>query len=129
MKEKGFFQSRVQAIKIAFDGLSHVLRTQPNIKVYSVISLAVIAAGWVLNISQPEWILLVITIGLVWAAEAFNTAIEELVDLVSPEENSQAKTIKDISAGAVLICALLSIVVGILIFGPRLWSWFVGTLN
>ena len=126
MKITSFFQSRIKAIKYAFEGIAALLRTQPNIKVYLFFSLAVIAAGWVFAVTRLEWVLLAIAIGLVWAAEGFNTAVEGLVDMVSPEENPQAKLVKDISAGAVLITALLSAVVGLLIFGPRLWVWIKG---
>ena len=122
MKENGFLRARINAIRIAFDGLFYVLRTQPNVKVYGVITLAVILAGGLFGISRIEWIILAITIGFVWSAEAFNTAVETLVDLVSPEENVNAKIVKDSSAGAVLISAIISILVGLLIFGPRIWA-------
>jgi diacylglycerol kinase len=123
LKENGFLRSRINAIRIAFDGLFYVLRTQPNVKVYGAISLVVISVGLLSGISRMEWIILVFTIGLVWAAEVFNTAVESLVDLVSPEENAKAKIIKDVSAGAVLVSAIISVLVGLLIFGPRLISW------
>jgi len=64
----------------------------------------------------------VLVIGLVWTAEIFNTAMEVMVDMVSPEHSQGGKVIKDISAGAVLISALISVLVGILIFGPKLIS-------
>ena len=66
---------------------------------------------------------LLLVIGFVWAAEIFNTAIEILTDHISPEENPTIKIIKDISAGGVLISAIISVLVGLLLFGPRLWSW------
>lgn len=119
MKENGFLRSRINAIRIAFDGLFYVLRTQPNVKVYTTLTMAVVLAGFLFEISRIEWIILVITIGFVWSAEAFNTAVETLVDLVSPNENVDAKIVKDTSAGAVLISAIVSIFVGLLIFGPR----------
>ena len=122
MKDNGFLRARINAIRIAFDGLFYVLRTQPNVKVYGVITLAVILVGGLFGISRLEWIILAITIGFVWSAEAFNTAVETLVDLVSPEENVNAKIVKDSSAGAVLISAIVSILVGLLIFGPRIWA-------
>ena len=126
MKKAGFIPSRLGAIRIAFEGLGFLVRTQPNVKVYLVFSLAVIIAGGIFGITRMEWITLAITVGLVWGAETFNTALEELVDLVHPEQHSQVKVIKDLSAGAVLISAMLSVVVGLLIFGPRLWAWIAG---
>ena len=70
--------------------------------------------------------LLLLVVRFVWTAEIFNTAIEELVDQQSPELSTSAKRIKDISAGAVLVSALIAVLVGLVIFGPRLWIWIMG---
>jgi len=75
-----------------------------------------------------EWIALVLTVGLVWAAELFNSAVEVVVDWISPEKQFAAIICKDISAGSVLVTAFISILVGILIFGPPLWNWVSGIL-
>lgn len=79
-----------------------------------------------MGLTRLEWIFLLVVIGLVWVAEIFNTAVEELVDLISPQQNPSAKVIKDLSAGAVLVSAILSVLVGVLIFGPRIWAWIAG---
>lgn len=80
--------------------------------------MAVIIAGIVLGITRTEWIMVVMCIGTVIAAELFNTAIEKLVDLVSPERHPVAGQVKDIAAGAVLICAVAAAIIGLIIFIP-----------
>ena len=125
MERKAPPTTRLQAIKIAFEGIKYVLATQPNAMIHGVFTLAVFIAAGLLRLPLQDWIFLVLTVGLVWAAEVFNTAIEITVDLISPEFDPKAKMIKDVSAGAVLICALLAILVGVMVFGPYLWEWIV----
>ena len=81
-------------------------------------ALLAVIAGIIFNIQRSEWIVIVICIGMVIAAEAFNTAIERLVNLVSPEWHPIAGEVKDIAAGAVLICAIAAAIVGLIIFIP-----------
>ena len=83
-----------------------------------IAAMAVIIAGIVLGITRTEWIMVVMCIGTVIAAELFNTAIEKLVDLVSPERHPVAGRGKDIAAGAVLICAVAAAIIGLIIFIP-----------
>ena len=83
-----------------------------------IAAMAVIIAGIVLGITRNEWIMVVMCIGTVLAAELFNTAIEKLVDLVSPERHPVAGRVKDIAAGAVLICAVAAAIIGLIIFIP-----------
>ena len=118
-----YLKSRWRSIQIALEGIKQVLTTQQNTWIHAGFSLAVILFGFLLDISRLEWMVLLLVIGFVWAAEMFNTAIEILTDHISPEENPTIKIIKDISAGGVLISAMISVLVGLLLFGPRLWSW------
>ena len=108
------------------DGIRQVFHTQQNARIHAVITLVVFLAAGLLDISRQEWALLLLVVGFVWVAEIFNTVIEELVDQISPDQNPTAKRIKDISAGAVLVSVVVSILVGLLIFGPRLWVWIRG---
>ena len=108
------------------EGIRFALHTQHNARIHAVISVVVLLAAGLFGLSRLEWIMILVVIGLVWVAEIFNTALEELVDLVSPEQNLNAKVIKDLSAAAVLVSAILSVLVGVLIFGPRIWAWIVG---
>jgi len=104
----------------AFRGLFFLLRTQTNARLHLVATIVVIGAGFGFQISRMEWLAIVAVIGLVWVAEGLNTAIEAAVDLVSPEQNPLAGRAKDVAAGAVLLAAVTAVVVGAVVFGPRL---------
>ena len=123
MSEKRYLKTRLQSIRYALDGIKYILETQQNARIHLFFTLAVFILGFLFGITRMEWITLVLTIGLVWAAELFNTAVEVMVDLISPERRITAKICKDISAGSVLVTASISVLVGLLIFGPLLWDW------
>jgi diacylglycerol kinase len=121
MPEDNYLASRIKSFADAVEGIKHVLQTQQNARIHLLFTLAVFLFGFILQINRLEWIGLILVVGLVWMAEIFNTAVEMFVDLVSPEHNKGAGIIKDVSAGAVFVAAMISILVGILIFGPKLW--------
>jgi diacylglycerol kinase (ATP) len=104
----------------AWNGLRLVVRTQPNARVH----LAATAMAWLLGaflrLSLGEWAALVTVTALVWVAEALNTAIEMIVDLVSPERQPLAGWAKDVAAGAVLLAAAGAVIVGAILFLPKL---------
>ena len=104
----------------AFRGLKVLLATQANARVHAAVTVVVIVAGWWLALSDVEWALIIGAIGLVWLAEGFNTAIEFFVDLVSPEIDPRAGSIKDMAAGAVLAASVTALAIGIVILGPKL---------
>ena len=106
--------------KYAWAGVRHHFRTQLNAKVQFFISLMVITAGVVLQISQIEWCIILLCTMLVFAAEAINTAIEALADAVHPEKHPLVGAAKDVAAGAVLICAIGAAIIGAIIFLPYL---------
>lgn len=112
----------LDSFRFAFAGLVYVLRTQRNMHVHLLIMLLVIGLGIALDLSSTQWAMLILTIAFVLVGEMLNTVIEKLVDLVSPDFHPLAKVIKDVTAGVVLLTALASIVVGLLILGPPLWS-------
>jgi diacylglycerol kinase len=113
-------KDRAKSFGYAFKGIGYVLRTQHNFWIHGLITLAVIAFGFWLDISVAEWLFVVFAIGFVLVSELFNTAIEVLVDLVSPERNPQAGLAKDIAAGAVLISAITAALIGLFIFAPKI---------
>jgi len=126
---KNFFSSRLVAFKHAFSGWWYVIRTQRNASIHMVASLAVILLSLLLKINTTSWALIMLAIALVWIAEFLNTALEAVVDLASNHQQHElARVSKDVGAAAVLIAALTSIVIGLLILGPPLWSvirsWF-----
>ena len=95
--------------------MAYVFLNENNMRYHVLASVAVVCLGMYLKFNIMEWAAIVPCIGLVWAAEIFNTAIEKLVDLVSPEQNPKAGLIKDIASGAVLVTSMMALVVGILI--------------
>lgn len=104
----------------AFAGIGHSLRTQANLRIHLVATVCVIITGLLLQISTIEWAILTVTIMIVMSAELFNTSIEAMIDRVGSEPHPLSKIAKDTAAGAVLIGAIGSVIVGLLIFGPRL---------
>jgi diacylglycerol kinase len=113
-------QSLVHSFKFAFEGIAYAFRTQRNFKLQCTITLIVVMAALLLRISLGQWEALAVVIGLVFQTELTNTAVEAIVDRVSPEFHELAKVAKDCSAAAVLVTAFSATVVGVLIFGPHI---------
>ncbi|GAB4580297.1 MAG: diacylglycerol kinase family protein [Anaerolineales bacterium] len=124
-----FLRSRLAAFRYAFAGWWHVIRTQRNAWIHTVISIAVIVLSFVLQLNAHDWAVIMIAIALVWIAEFLNTALEAVVDLASPQQHELAKIGKDVGAAAVLIAAATSIIIGLLILGPPLWGWVSGWMK
>jgi len=116
----------VESFRFAFAGLWYALRTQRNTRIHLIIAAAAIALGVWLNLSLTQWAVLTLTIGFVLVSEMLNTVAETLVDMISPDYHPLAKIIKDVTAGAVLLTAIASVVVGLLVLGPPLWVRVLG---
>lgn len=116
----GILNDRIQSFQYAFQGLKTLWKTQANMRIHLILTTGVVISGLVLEISRLEWCVLLLTFSLVLMAEAFNTALEFLTDLASPEYHPLAKHAKDVAAAAVLLTAFGAAVVGILILGPAL---------
>jgi diacylglycerol kinase len=116
----------LESFRFAFTGLWYALRTQRNTRVHLAIAAVVVVLGLCLNLSYVQWAVLTLTIGFVLVSEMLNTVAETLVDLVSPGYHPLAKVVKDVTAGAVLLTAIISVVVGLLILGPLLWKRLFG---
>jgi|HigsolmetaAR201D_1030396.scaffolds.fasta_scaffold04003_6 diacylglycerol kinase (ATP) len=110
----------LHAFSYAGEGIWYLIGTQRNAKIHTAIAIGVVLMGALLQIDRLEWVMLVLIIALVIAAEGFNTALEALVDLASPTYHPLAKVAKDVAAGAVLLTAIAAVVIGMLIFLPRL---------
>ncbi len=106
----------------AFEGIVHTVRTQRNARIHLSILTLVLLVGLGMHISRWEWTAIALTSGMVLSLETLNSAVENLVDHVQPDYHHQAKIVKDAAAGAVLLAAMTSVIVGVLIFGPRLWA-------
>ncbi|MEM9686036.1 MAG: diacylglycerol kinase family protein [Bacteroidota bacterium] len=117
---KDFINDRFKSIGIAFKGLYLLIRTESNIKVQLAIGSLVTLIGLSVGLSPTEWILQTFAIALVMSAEGLNTAVEKIADVIHPDHNTAIGFIKDIAAGAVLITALAAIVVGCIIYIPKL---------
>lgn len=108
----------------ALDGILQVMKSERNFRIHLVFIGIVMVAGIVLSLNRLEWVTILVVIGLVLTAEMCNTAIEKIIDYVKPDIHPSAKAIKDIAAGSVLIAAFISVIVGFLIFLPKLWKFF-----
>lgn len=118
--KKFSLEKRVESFKYALNGLKIVFREEHNARIHLIVSLIVIACGFIFHISTVEWIIICFAIGLVISMEIINSAIENLSDFVSPEHHKLIKKVKDLSAAAVLVCTISSVVIGILVFLPKI---------
>lgn len=107
----------------AFKGIAQVLKER-NFKIQLFVALIAIVLGFVLKLSNSEWFCIILCIGFVLCLEIINTAIEKTIDLLHPDWNERAGKIKDISAGAVLVAAITSAIVGGIIFIPKILVFF-----
>lgn len=115
-KNKNF----ISALKNALNGIIYIIKNEMNIKIELLITVIVIIAGVVFKISILEWEILILTIGFVIFAEILNSVIEKIVDFITEDYNEKAKIIKDMSAGFVTINSLVSVIIGILMFLPKI---------
>ena len=86
-------------------------------------AVGVLLAGGLADFQREEFCLLLLTVGAVGVAEVFNTAVETVVDMITPEYHPLAAVAKDVAAGAVLLAAAMAVVIGVLLFGPRILPW------
>ena len=114
-----YLSARLRSFGHALRGLKLLLQTQPNARIHAVATVVVVAAGALARLSPAEWALIVLAIVCVWVAEALNTSIEFLVDLVSPDLHPLAGKAKDAAAAAVLVAAIGSAIIGGFVFGPH----------
>ncbi len=121
-QEKTFsIRARVRSIRYAWEGVNAFFDSQHNAIIHLYFTIFVMIAAIFFRASDTELIALVVVAGFVWAAEIFNTAIEKMMDMVSPEKHPKVKFIKDVAAAAVLISAITAIIVGLVIFIPKIF--------
>lgn len=114
----------IRSFKYAFQGIAAAFKTQPNFRAELLAAVLVLAAGFWLQISSMEWLVVALNISVVLSLELINTAIESACDLFSKEYNPAIKFIKDTAAAAVLIAGIAAAVCGIIIFLPKIISLF-----
>lgn len=120
MSKRFSIKDRFKSFNYAFQGTKIFFSTQHNSWIHLLATILVLTAGYFLKLSSIEWLFLIITIALVFITEMINTAIEFLCDKISPELDPTIKKVKDISAAAVLIAAIMAILVWLIIFIPKM---------
>ena len=110
----------LKSFKYAFEGLRDALLHERNFRIQVVVFVIVIIAGFVFHIHRIEWLIILICASIVLSAEIFNSAIEKLCNHVTPEIHPLIKKIKDFSAAAVLLTAIISVIIGAIIFLPKM---------
>jgi diacylglycerol kinase len=121
MEKKQFsIKERINSFRYAFQGLKLFFLKEHNVRIHILAAIAVLIAGFCFGISTCEWIAIVFSIGFVITTEAINTAIEQLADFVSQEQNQQIKIIKDLAAGAVFISAMTALIIACIVFIPKI---------
>lgn len=116
---------RILSFKYAFKGLWDLFNSQANAKIHLGVALLCLGFGWYFQLSTVEWCFVIIAIFSVLAAEAFNTALEFLTDLVSPDFHELAGRTKDVAAAGVLLVSMGAISVGLFIFLPKFYLLFL----
>ena len=114
------FTGRIRSLRCAFKGIRVMIASQHNAWIHSAATILVIAIGFYFHLTKAEWCWIILAIVSVWTAEALNTAFEFLTDVASPAFHPLAGKAKDVAAGAVLLTAIGSVLIGLLIFIPHL---------
>jgi diacylglycerol kinase (ATP) len=123
MKPNNLFslRSRGLSFRYAYEGIASFFKTQHNAIIHFCFTVVAFTAALVFRISSNELLALVMVIGFVWFAEVFNTAVEGIMDHLSPQKHPAVKYIKDVSAAAVLVAAITAFIVGSIIFLPKIF--------
>lgn len=117
-----YIKARLESFGHAVRGLRFLVQSERHARFHLFVSVVVVVLGLGLSISSGEWCAVALAIGLVWTAEALNTAIERAVDLSNPDHHPLAGEAKDLAAGAVLMAATTAAIVGLIVFLPRIWQ-------
>lgn len=104
-------------------GLLHAVRAERNLKIHLTATVLVVAAGVFFQIERWEWVAALICIGVIWAAEMLNTAVERLADFVHPDHHEKIGRVKDIAAGGVMLMALIAVIIAAIVFQPYIAEW------
>jgi diacylglycerol kinase len=123
--KKILFRDRIESVIYALNGLKILLKEEYNSRIHATIAITVIIAGFLLNISNIEWLIIWILIGMVFSLEIINSAIENLCDHITPQWNETIKKIKDLAAAAVFVASVISVICGAIIFLPKLCDLFL----
>ena len=117
-------RERIRSFGYALKGIALLFASQPNARIHAVVLSFVVAAGFYFDVNKTEWLTIVLIAALVLSAEAMNTAVEFVVDLVSPDYHLLAEKAKDVAAAAVLLAAFGAVIIGLIIFLPKILLLF-----
>jgi len=120
MPKESFLVNRIKSVGFALKGALLLIRTEASIKIQIFIALVMTAAGFYFEISSIEWILQIFAIAMVLGIEGLNTAIEKISDYIQPEFDLKIGFIKDISAGAVMLVSVAAVIIGLIIYLPKI---------
>lgn len=120
-KQKFSISKRLASFTYAFNGLRILLQKEHNARIHVFAALCVIVAGFIFNISTMEWIAVLLSIGFVISFEIINSSIEHIADFIHPEKHEKIKAIKDLAAAGVLTSAITALIIGLLIFIPKIF--------
>lgn len=118
--EKFSMKKRIKSFRYAIKGLGLLFKQEHNSRIHAVAAILVVILGFVFHVSSPEWCFLIFAIGLVFIAELINSAIENSIDLIMSEPDEKAGNAKDLAAAAVLVSAILAVLIGAIIFIPKI---------
>ena len=122
-RHKNFsLKGRIRSFQYAIRGIGLMIQSQHNAWLHALATIAVVCTGYLFNIHMNDWCWLVLALMAVWTAEAMNTALEFLADVASPEFHPRVEKAKDVAAGAVLLSAIGSVIIGLLVFMPYLFE-------
>jgi diacylglycerol kinase (ATP) len=113
------FTGRIRSFPHAIRGVLRMLRCQHNAWIHAAVTIAVIVASFFFHLSGAEWCWIILAMAIVWTAESLNTAFEFLADVASPDFHPTVRDAKDVAAGAVLVAAIASAIIGAVIFWPH----------
>lgn len=124
-----YWQKRKNAFSYASKGIWQFFMEEAHAKIHLIMAILVTVSGFIFQINRVEWIVIFLCIGIVWMAEIINSAIENLVDLISPEKHELAGKAKDLAAGAVLVVSIMSATIGLIIFIPKAFLLLSNIVN
>lgn len=121
-KNKNLIQKHLYSQKFAWLGLHSIFKEEPNFRIELIAAFGVLVASFILRVSWQEFLVLLLTIGLVLIAEIVNSVVERICDIYTSEHHVGIKFIKDVAAGGVLLTSIISLAVGLVIFGPKIYE-------
>lgn len=123
VKNKFSLRDRLESFKYAIHGFNHIIREEHNFRIHLTLGLLTIILGYYFGLSRYEWILTLASIGSVLILEVINTSIERICNLISSEHNPEIKIIKDLASFAVLLASMTALLIGLIIFIPKIISY------